>query len=122
MIPGIAKNPQIETRRIRKCALAAPKTSHRAQDIAALSIGTMALVTMVRNASFVVNRHQWEWDSAAHSSQISPRPIQRSMLRSWPMFVRIKTDPLPRPNSLHDFGMKSDSNPIVSLNEFTYKK
>lgn len=38
------------------------------------------------------------------------------------MFVRIKTDPLPRPNSLHDFGMKSDSNPIVSLNEFTYKK
>jgi CRP/FNR family transcriptional regulator, nitrogen fixation regulation protein len=38
------------------------------------------------------------------------------------MFVRLKTDPLPRPNSLHDFGMKSDSNPIVSLNEFTYKK
>jgi CRP/FNR family nitrogen fixation transcriptional regulator len=38
------------------------------------------------------------------------------------MFVRTKTDPLPRPNSLHDFGMRSTSNPIVSLNEFTYKK
>src|ERR1700757_952485 len=38
------------------------------------------------------------------------------------MSVRIKTGRLPRPNSLHDFGMKSDSNPIVSLNEFTYKK
>ncbi|MBR0816697.1 helix-turn-helix domain-containing protein [Bradyrhizobium liaoningense] len=38
------------------------------------------------------------------------------------MFVRKRTDPQPRPNSLHDFGMRSDSNPIVSLNEFTYKK
>ena len=38
------------------------------------------------------------------------------------MFVRITTDPTPRPNSLHEFGMTSDSNPIVSLNEFTYKK
>ena len=38
------------------------------------------------------------------------------------MFVRTKTDPLPRPNSLHDFGMRSASNPIVSLNEFTYRK
>ncbi|MCP3467652.1 MULTISPECIES: helix-turn-helix domain-containing protein [unclassified Bradyrhizobium] len=38
------------------------------------------------------------------------------------MFVRITTDPLPRPNSLHDLGMSSDSNPIVSLSEFTYKK
>lgn len=38
------------------------------------------------------------------------------------MFVRITTDPLPRPNSLHDFGMTSVSNPMVSLNEFTYKK
>ncbi|MBR0827570.1 helix-turn-helix domain-containing protein [Bradyrhizobium manausense] len=38
------------------------------------------------------------------------------------MFVRITTDPLPRPNSLNDLGMTSDSNPLVSLNEFTYKK
>src|SRR3954467_13426344 len=38
------------------------------------------------------------------------------------MSVRITTDPVPRPNSLHDLGMSSDSNPIVSLNEFTYKK
>ncbi|MGV7212256.1 helix-turn-helix domain-containing protein [Bradyrhizobium sp. UFLA05-112] len=38
------------------------------------------------------------------------------------MFVRIISDPLPRPNSLHDLGMSSDSNPIVSLSEFTYKK
>jgi CRP/FNR family nitrogen fixation transcriptional regulator len=38
------------------------------------------------------------------------------------MFVRITTDPTPRPNSLRDLGMTSDSNPLVSLNEFTYKK
>jgi CRP/FNR family nitrogen fixation transcriptional regulator len=38
------------------------------------------------------------------------------------MFVRITTDPLPRPNSLNDLGMTSESNPLVSLNEFTYKK
>lgn len=38
------------------------------------------------------------------------------------MFVRITTDPLPRPNSLNDLGLTSDSNPLVSLNEFTYKK
>lgn len=38
------------------------------------------------------------------------------------MFVRITTDPLPRPNSLNDLGMTTDSNPLVSLNEFTYKK
>src|SRR6516165_1671014 len=38
------------------------------------------------------------------------------------MFVRITTDPTPRPNSLRDLGMTSNSNPIVSLTEFTYKK
>jgi len=38
------------------------------------------------------------------------------------MFVRITTDPLPRPNSLNDLGVTSDSNPLVSLNEFSYKK
>ena len=38
------------------------------------------------------------------------------------MLVRTKTAPLPRPNSLHDFGMRSDSNPIICLNEFRYKK
>jgi CRP/FNR family nitrogen fixation transcriptional regulator len=38
------------------------------------------------------------------------------------MFVRITTDPMPRPNSLRELGMTSDSNPIISLNEFTYKK
>ena len=38
------------------------------------------------------------------------------------MFVRIATDQSPRPNSLRDFGMTSESNPIVSLSEFTYKK
>jgi CRP/FNR family transcriptional regulator, nitrogen fixation regulation protein len=38
------------------------------------------------------------------------------------MFVRITTDPAPRPNSLRDIGMTSDSNTLVSLNEFSYKK
>jgi CRP/FNR family transcriptional regulator, nitrogen fixation regulation protein len=38
------------------------------------------------------------------------------------MFVRITTDPAPRSTSLGDLGMTSDSNPRVSLNEFTYKK
>jgi CRP/FNR family nitrogen fixation transcriptional regulator len=38
------------------------------------------------------------------------------------MFVRITTDPAPRPNTLGALGMASDSNPRVSLNEFTYKK
>ena len=38
------------------------------------------------------------------------------------MLVRTKPAPLPRPNSLYDFGMTSDSNPIICLNEFTYKK
>ncbi|WP_027548570.1 helix-turn-helix domain-containing protein [Bradyrhizobium sp. WSM2254] len=38
------------------------------------------------------------------------------------MFVRITTDVSPRPNSLKDLGMTSESNPIVSLNEFTYRK
>src|SRR4051794_4530959 len=41
---------------------------------------------------------------------------------SWPMFVRITTDPLPRPNSLRELGLTSGSNPIVNLNEFTYKR
>jgi CRP/FNR family nitrogen fixation transcriptional regulator len=38
------------------------------------------------------------------------------------MFVRITTEVSPRPNSLKDLDMTSESNPIVSLNEFTYKK
>ena len=38
------------------------------------------------------------------------------------MSVRITTDPMPRPNSLLELGMTSDSNPMVSLNEFTYKR
>jgi CRP/FNR family nitrogen fixation transcriptional regulator len=38
------------------------------------------------------------------------------------MFVRVTSDPTPRPNSLRELGMTSDSNPMVSLNEFTYKK
>jgi CRP/FNR family nitrogen fixation transcriptional regulator len=38
------------------------------------------------------------------------------------MFVRVNADPATRPNTLGDLGMTSDSNPIVSLNEFTYKK
>ena len=38
------------------------------------------------------------------------------------MFVRIKTDPASRPTSLDELGMTSDSNPRVSLNEFTYRK
>jgi CRP/FNR family transcriptional regulator, nitrogen fixation regulation protein len=38
------------------------------------------------------------------------------------MFVRITSDPAPRPNTLSALGMTSDSNPKVSLNEFTYKK
>jgi len=38
------------------------------------------------------------------------------------MFVRITTDPAPRSTSLGDLGIESDSNPKISLNEFTYKK
>src|ERR1700750_2365732 len=38
------------------------------------------------------------------------------------MFVRITTDSALRPNSLRDLGMTSDSNALVSLSEFTYKK
>lgn len=38
------------------------------------------------------------------------------------MFLRIASTALAHPNSLNDFGMTSSSNPIVSLNEFTYKK
>jgi CRP/FNR family nitrogen fixation transcriptional regulator len=38
------------------------------------------------------------------------------------MFVRITADPAPRPTSLGELGIGSDSNPRVSLNEFTYKK
>jgi CRP/FNR family transcriptional regulator, nitrogen fixation regulation protein len=39
-----------------------------------------------------------------------------------PMFVRLTTNVTSSPTSLVDFGMTSESNPIVSLNEFTYKK
>jgi CRP/FNR family nitrogen fixation transcriptional regulator len=38
------------------------------------------------------------------------------------MLVRTTADPTPRPNSLRDLGMTSDSNPMVSLSEFAYKK
>jgi CRP/FNR family nitrogen fixation transcriptional regulator len=38
------------------------------------------------------------------------------------MFVRFATDLTSRRNSLRDFGMTSDSNPIISLSEFTYKR
>src|ERR1041384_2171660 len=38
------------------------------------------------------------------------------------MFVRITADPASRPTSLGELGIGSDSNPRVSLNEFTYKK
>jgi CRP/FNR family transcriptional regulator, nitrogen fixation regulation protein len=37
------------------------------------------------------------------------------------MFVRTTTDRTSRPNSLAELGMTSGSDPIVSLNEFTYK-
>src|SRR5258707_15340670 len=38
------------------------------------------------------------------------------------MFLRITTDPDPRPTSLGELRIPSASNPKVSLNEFTYKK
>ncbi len=38
------------------------------------------------------------------------------------MFVRITTDSALRPNSLRDIGMTSDSNTLVSLSEFSYRK
>jgi CRP/FNR family transcriptional regulator, nitrogen fixation regulation protein len=38
------------------------------------------------------------------------------------MYVRITTDQMYRPNSLNDLGMASDSNPLVSVNEISYKK
>ena len=36
--------------------------------------------------------------------------------------LHITTSRTPRPNSLGDLGITSGSNPIVSLNEFTYKR
>jgi CRP/FNR family nitrogen fixation transcriptional regulator len=36
------------------------------------------------------------------------------------LFVRITRDRTPRSNTLGDLGMTSESNPTVSLNEFTY--
>src|SRR4030081_3755027 len=38
------------------------------------------------------------------------------------MFLRITTDPAARPTSLGEFGIASESNPKVSLNEFSYNK
>src|SRR3979409_1939667 len=38
------------------------------------------------------------------------------------MFQRITADPAARPTSLGELGISSESNPKVSLNEFTYKK
>ncbi len=38
------------------------------------------------------------------------------------MLVRITTDPAARPNTLGALGMESNSNPIVSLSEFSYNK
>jgi CRP/FNR family nitrogen fixation transcriptional regulator len=38
------------------------------------------------------------------------------------MFVRTTTDSALRPNSLRDLGMTSDSNALVNLSEFSYKK
>ncbi|MGJ4958703.1 helix-turn-helix domain-containing protein [Bradyrhizobium sp. HKCCYLRH2015] len=38
------------------------------------------------------------------------------------MFVRTNTNPTPCPNSLDGLGLTSGSNPVVSLNTFTYKK
>lgn len=38
------------------------------------------------------------------------------------MFTRTTMNPTPRPNTLRELGMDSDYNPIVNLNEFTYKK
>lgn len=38
------------------------------------------------------------------------------------MLVRISSDPTPRPHSLRELGMTSDTDPLVNLNEYTYKK
>ena len=38
------------------------------------------------------------------------------------MFVRITAESAPRPNSLRDLGMRSESNAMVSLSEFSYRK
>ncbi|MBR0736005.1 helix-turn-helix domain-containing protein [Bradyrhizobium liaoningense] len=38
------------------------------------------------------------------------------------MFVRITTDSALRPHSLRDLGMRSESNALVSLSEFSYRK
>jgi CRP/FNR family nitrogen fixation transcriptional regulator len=52
--------------------------------------------------------------------RIYGKPFSKS--EEWTMFARTTMSPTPRPNSLRELGMDSDSNPIVSLNEFTYKK
>jgi hypothetical protein len=54
--------------------------------------------------------------------KVSWRAIASSSVRELAMFVRNAADASPRPNSLRELGMTSDSNPIISLNEFTYKK
>lgn len=38
------------------------------------------------------------------------------------MFVRLNSDSATRPNTLGELGVLSESNPLVSLNEFTYRK
>jgi CRP/FNR family transcriptional regulator, nitrogen fixation regulation protein len=38
------------------------------------------------------------------------------------MFVRVTTDPAAHPNTLGALGFESNSNPIISLSEFAYKK
>ncbi|PSO21443.1 helix-turn-helix domain-containing protein [Bradyrhizobium sp. MOS003] len=38
------------------------------------------------------------------------------------MYIRNAADASPRLNSLREFGMTSDLNPIISLNEFTYRR
>ena len=38
------------------------------------------------------------------------------------MFVRTTTDSAPRPNSLRDLGMTSESTALISLSEFSYRK
>ena len=37
------------------------------------------------------------------------------------MFVRTAADASSRLHSLRELGLNTDSNPIISLNEFTYK-
>lgn len=84
--------------------------------------GAMNLVTMVEGFTLFLNplKREQQKQSALSQCRIYGKPFSKS--GEWSMFTRTTMNPTPRPNTLRELGMDSDYNPIVNLNEFTYKK